>query len=76
MHDPEQRDRIVRELTDRFACYGEGTGANSRNPIAVTLQEQPAQFAFGVRVADVVDAVLAALADAPRARRPNRWLQD
>jgi hypothetical protein len=56
--DPhEQRERITQEIARRFACYGEGTETGG-NPIARTLAKQPPMFAFGVKVRDVVDAVL------------------
>lgn len=53
-----ERERIAAEIAGRFAAYGVGTPLNSRNATAVTLAEQPAQFAFGVPVRAVVDAVL------------------
>lgn len=55
---PKRRDEIVAEILERFPCYGKGSRGSSKNPIANSLQDQAAQFAFGVQVADVVDAVV------------------
>lgn len=52
-----ERARIAAVLARRFACYGEGTERTSHNAVALTLAAQPAQFGFGVPVADVVAAV-------------------
>lgn len=54
----EQRARIAAAVASRFACYGQGTPDNHRNATAVSLAKQPPCFGFGVRVRDVVDAVL------------------
>jgi hypothetical protein len=53
----EERDRIAQDVAARFACYGPGSPPNPHNAMAVTLKEQPAQFGFGVKVRDVVDAI-------------------
>ena len=53
-----ERERIAAEIARRFPCYGVGTPATPYNAVAVSLADQPPAFAFGVRVADVVAAVL------------------
>jgi hypothetical protein len=53
-----RRERIVQEIVKRFPTYGENSDPNHRNPVAASLAKQPATFAFGVKVRDVVDAVL------------------
>lgn len=53
-----RRERITQEIARRFPTYGEDADPNHRNAIAVALAGQPLQFAFGVKVRDVVDAVL------------------
>jgi hypothetical protein len=52
------RERIIAALIARFPAYGQDTGAAPRNALAVTLAEEPPTFAWGVKIADVVDAVL------------------
>jgi hypothetical protein len=69
--DPElERERITAAVAERFPCYGQGTPENPRNALDVTLRNQPAQFAFGVAVRPVVDAVLDLAGVLPREARP------
>lgn len=45
--------RITQAIVGKFRCFGAGQTSNY-NPIVNALTDQPAQFAAGVDVADVV----------------------
>jgi hypothetical protein len=53
----EQVDEITKLCAHSFRSFGGGRGSTS-NPIAAALQNEPAQFAAGVDISDVVRFVL------------------
>lgn len=55
----KQIDEIVKSVSDNFRTFGGGKDeSRSGNPIAIALQDKPAQFAAGVDVREVVTHVL------------------
>lgn len=54
---PETNNDIAAIIAAEFRTFGGGRGS-SHNPIAEALKNQPASFAAGVDVLDVVNRVL------------------
>jgi hypothetical protein len=60
--DAKDRDAEVARLTQlvasRFRCFGGGSVRDDSNPISIWTKDDPASFAAGVKVAEVVAFVL------------------
>ena len=57
-----ERQQIVADVAAEFRCFGEGSSPRIEgNPIAEAMKDQPAQFAAGVDVRQVVDFILSRL---------------
>ena len=56
--DEERVREIVVLTAQAFTTFGGGCVRDTSNPIAMAMQNQPAQFALGVDVASVVRFVI------------------
>jgi hypothetical protein len=55
--EPENREDVVALIANNFRCFGGGQ-SNDYNPLSQMLKDEPAQFAAGVDVKEVVDCVI------------------
>lgn len=55
----DTHNKLVKMLTENFRSFGGGEDVKtSYNPIAHALKDEPAQFAAGVDISDVVRAIM------------------
>ena len=68
---PESVEDIVTIITSEFRSFG-GGNVNTDNPISIALQNQPACFAAGVDICDVVNRVVELYIEA-REHMPSKF---